>query len=32
VGLAFDGTGSGGFFRVETIGCELFLGCHTTGG
>jgi hypothetical protein len=32
VGLALDGAGSGGFFRVEAIGCELFLRCHKTGG
>ena len=31
-GLALDGAGSGGFLRVETIGCELFFGCHKTGG
>jgi hypothetical protein len=32
VGLALDNAGSGGFLRVETIGCELFLGCHKRGG
>jgi hypothetical protein len=32
VGLALDGAGSGGSLRIETIGCELFLGCHKTGG
>jgi hypothetical protein len=32
VGLALDNAGSGGFLCVETIGCELFLGCHKRGG
>jgi len=31
-GLALVGAGSGGFLRVEAIGCELFLRCHKTGG
>ena len=31
-GLALGGAGSGGFLRVATIGRELFLGCHKTGG
>ena len=31
-GLALGGAGSGGFLRVEAIGCELFLGCHKRGG
>ena len=31
-GLALGGAGSGGFLRVEAIGCELFLGGHKTGG
>jgi hypothetical protein len=31
-GLALGGAGSGGFLRVEAIGCELFLSCHKRGG
>jgi hypothetical protein len=31
-GLALGGAGSGGFLRVEAIGCELSLGCHKRGG